>query len=152
MIRKINENDREAFLTMTEDFYSSDAVCYRIPQEYRERTFNELMRSNIYLEGFIFEHEGKTAGYALINRSFSQEAGGLVVWLEELMVLPEYRSQGLSTEFFHYLEENIPAARYRLETEPENEGAIRLYKRMGFEFCPYTQWIKETNETDKESS
>ena len=103
MIRKINKNDRDAFMTMTEDFYNSDAVYYRIPKEYRKRTFEELMRSDVYLQGFIFEYEGKTAGYALINRSFSQEAGGLVVWLEELMVLPEYRSRGLSTEFFHYL-------------------------------------------------
>ncbi|MGN0962745.1 MAG: GNAT family N-acetyltransferase [Clostridia bacterium] len=148
MIRKINENDRDAFLAMTEDFYNSDAVYYRIPKEYRERTFEELMRSDVYTEGFIFEKDGKTAGYALISKSFSQEAGGIVVWLEELMILPEYRSRGLSTEFFHYLEENVPAARYRLETEPGNEGAVRLYKRMGYEFCPYTQWIKETNQNE----
>ena len=143
MIRKINENDRDAFMAMTEDFYNSDAVYYRIPKEYRERTFEELMRSDVYTEGFIFEKDGKTAGYALISKSFSQEAGGIVVWLEELMILPKYRSQGLSTEFFHYMEENVPAARYRLETEPENEGAVRLYKRMGYEFCPYVQWIKK---------
>lgn len=148
MIRKINENDRDAFMSMTEDFYNSDAVYYRIPKEYRERTFEELMRSDVYTEGFIFEKDGKTAGYALISKSFSQEAGGIVVWLEELMILPEYRSQGLSTAFFHYLEENIPAARYRLETEPENEGAVRLYKRMGYEFCPYTQWIKKGKDAE----
>lgn len=145
MIRKITEKDRNVFLAMTEDFYNSDAVCYRIPEEYRIRTFNELMRSDTYMEGFIFEYEGKIAGYALISKSFSPEAGGPVLWVEELMILPEYRSQGLSTQFFRYLEENIPAARYRLETEPENEGAIRLYKRMGYKFCPYTQWIKENN-------
>ncbi len=84
MIRKINENDRDAFMAMTEDFYNSDAVYYRIPKEYRERTFEELMRSDVYTEGFIFEKDGKTAGYALISKSFSQEAGGIVVWLEEL--------------------------------------------------------------------
>ena len=56
MIRKINENDRDAFMAMTEDFYNSDAVYYRIPKEYRERTFEELMRSDVYLQGFIFEY------------------------------------------------------------------------------------------------
>lgn len=146
MIRKITEKDRNIFLAMTEDFYNSDAVCYRVPEEYRIRTFNELMRSDTYMEGFIFEYEGNIAGYALISKSFSPEAGGSVVWIEELMILPEYRSRGLGTQFFRFLEKNIPAARYRLETEPENEGAIRLYKRMGYEFCPYIQWIKENKE------
>lgn len=34
------------------------------------------------------------------------------------------------------------AARLRLEAEPDNTGAIRLYKRLGFEELPYKQLIK----------
>jgi len=41
------------------------------------------------------------------------------------------------------MSENIPAARYRLETEPENEGARRLYARHGYEEFPYLQMVKE---------
>jgi len=84
------------------------------------------MRSDEYLECYIFEHGGAPAGYALLNKTFSQEAGGRVVWLEDLFVLPEYRSCGLGREFLDYLEKNVPAARYRLE--------IRLPARVrGFE-------------------
>jgi ribosomal protein S18 acetylase RimI-like enzyme len=34
----------------------------------------------------------------------------------------------------------IPAARYRLETEPENEAAARLYVRKGFELFEYVSY------------
>ena len=37
----------------------------------------------------------------------------------------------------------MPAARYRLEAEPENEGAVRLYHRMGYKELPYMQLVKE---------
>ncbi|MBQ1251599.1 MAG: GNAT family N-acetyltransferase [Firmicutes bacterium] len=142
MIRKIEEKDREFFLAMTKEFYESDAVCYRIPEEYRTNTFDELMRSDTYAEAFIFEEDEKQVGYALIGKTWSQECGGVQVWIDEIMVIPEYRNQGLTTEFFSYIEKAVPAARYRLETEPENEAAARLYKRMGYEFCPYVQWFK----------
>ncbi|MBQ4093159.1 MAG: GNAT family N-acetyltransferase [Firmicutes bacterium] len=143
MIRKIEEKDREFFLAMTKDFYESDAVCYRIPEEYRTATFDELMRSDAYAEAFIFEEDGKPVGYSLIGKTWSQECGGIQVWIDEISVLPEYRGKGITTEFFSYIEKTVPAARYRLETEPENEAAARLYKRMGYEFCPYVQWLKE---------
>lgn len=145
MIRKIEAQDKDFFLTMTKAFYESDAVCYRIPESYRIDTFEELMRSDTYAQGFIFEEEGKPVGYALCAKTWSMEAGGIVLWIDELMILPEYRNRGLTTEFFSYIQETVPAARYRLETEPENEDAVRLYKRMGYEFCPYVQWMKNTN-------
>ncbi|MBR5329814.1 MAG: GNAT family N-acetyltransferase [Firmicutes bacterium] len=145
MIRKIEKKDREFFLAMTKEFYASEAVWRDIPDQYRIDTFEELMRSDQYTEGFIFEEDGKQVGYALCAKTWSQECGGIVVWIDEIMVIPEYRSQGLTTQFFSYIQKAMPAARYRLETEPENEAAARLYKRMGYEFCPYVQWLKEMN-------
>ena len=58
-------------------------------------------------------------------------------------MLPEYRSCGLGREFFAYLEENLPAARYRLEVEEDNERAISLYRRLDYEVLPYVQMIKD---------
>ena len=47
----------------------------------------------------------------------------------------------MGTAFFAWLLENRPAARYRLETEPDNVRAKALYRRQGFEFLNYESFI-----------
>lgn len=140
MFRKINLSDREKYIEMAKDFYSSPAVLHSVPDVFFERTFDEMMRSEDYAVGFIIEAEEKTAGYALLAKTFSQEAGGLAVWIEEIYILPEFRGKGLGSAFIEFVKNEIPAARYRLETEPENERAKALYKRHGFEKLDYEQF------------
>lgn len=142
-IRKLVSKDKEAFLAMSREFYSSDAVLHDIKCEYYLKTFEELMRSDEYLECYIFESDGNTIGYALLNRTFCREAGGIVVWIEELYIRPRYQGRGFGTFFFRWLEENIPAARYRLEVEPNNTRAMVIYSRIGYQNLPYIQMIKE---------
>ena len=144
MIRPIRQNDREHYLSMARAFYESDAVLAPVPLSHMEKTFELLMEGSPYAEAFILEKEGKTAGYALLARTWSQEAGGEVIWIEEIMVLPEYRGMGLGKEFFAFLEENFPdARRFRLEVEDENEGAVRLYRSLGFSWFDYKQMKKD---------
>ena len=144
MVRKIIEEDKETFIRLASEMYASDAVLEPIPKEYHERTFEELMRSDEYAEGYLLESEGEIAGYALTAKTFSQEAGGKVVWIEELYILEEFRSKGLGREFFQYLEEHIEPSvkRLRLETEFENDRARKLYGRLGFEQLNYMQMVK----------
>ena len=103
------------------------------------------MKSDTYAELFILEWEGEIAGYGLIAKTFSQEAGGMVYWLEELYILEEYRSKGLGREYFGYMEEHKEegVTRFRLEVEKENERAWKLYKRQGYDWLEYDQMIKE---------
>ena len=142
MLRKITPNDREAYTALSEEFYSSDAVSHSIPVEFHKNSFDELMRSDEYIECFIFEHEGETAGYALIAKTFSPEAGGVVVWIEELYVREGFRGKGLGKAFFAYMEQNYNVSRYRLEVEPDNVRAKKLYSALGYKKLPYEQMIK----------
>ncbi len=142
MIRRFQRGDEALFCHLAALFYRSDAVLAPVPAEHHRRAFAELMRSNDYLEGYLLECDGEAAGYALLIKTWSQEAGGPVVWIDELFLLPAYRSRGLGTEFFRYLEQHVPAAAYRLEVEPENERARALYARLGFEPLPYSQMIR----------
>lgn len=143
MIRKIKSQDKTEYIKMTKDFYSSPAVLSPVPESHFESTFDEVMKGSAYTEAFIFECNSEIAGYGLIARTYSQEAGGIVIWIEEIYVKEEFRNKGLGSEFIEYVKENIPAKRYRLETEPDNHKAQELYKRHGFEHLEYINYSLE---------
>ncbi len=142
-IRPITQNDKEIFITLSKEFYSSPAVLAPIKEEYHENAFRELMRSRDYLDCHVFEYGGKIAGFGLLNITYCHEAGGKLVWIEELYIREEFRSRGIGREYFKYVEQNYPAYRYRLEVEKENERAVKLYKNLGYDFLPYDQMIKD---------
>lgn len=141
MIRPPERRDREHYLSMARDFYASDAVDHPVPDAYLERTFALLLEGSPYAEGFLFEEAGEVVGYALLAKTWSQEAGGLTVWLEELYVVPACRGSGWGRRFFAFLKERMQPARFRLETEPNNERAKALYRRQGFRPLHYESFI-----------
>ncbi|MBQ2687355.1 MAG: GNAT family N-acetyltransferase [Clostridia bacterium] len=143
MIRKIELKDKAVYIKMAGDFYNSSAVLSPVPTVNFENTFDELMKSDTYAEAFIFEFNETIAGYGLIAKTYSQEVGGTVIWIEEIYVKEDFRNQGLGSEFINYVKENIPAKRYRLETEPENIKAQELYKRHGFKRFNYINYSSE---------
>ena len=143
MFRRITENDWELYRHYVDTFYHTDAVNAPVPVENYRATFDEMLRSDTYVRGYIFECEGVACGFALLSKTFSQEAGGFSITIEEIYIDPEYRSRGLATEFFDWLKNESCAMRLRLEVEDYNKGAMRLYERMGFELLPYLQMVIE---------
>ena len=145
MMRELTQQDKDVYLEMTGEFYTSDAVVHDIPKEHCEATFEELMRSDQYAKAYILEEEGKTAGYVLLSKTFSQEAGGLVLWVEELYLRPEFQGKGLGSKVLTQMDQLLgkQVRRLRLETEPDNERARDLYCRLGYSALPYLQMIKE---------
>ena len=141
MFRKITADDWELYRRYVDAFYHTDAVNAPVPVENYRVTFDEMIRSDRYVSGYLFELEGEPCGFALLSRTFSQEAGGLSVTIEEIYIEPEYRGRGLATEFFEWLKRESGAMRLRLEVEDYNVGAKRLYERMGFELLPYLQMV-----------
>ena len=141
-IRLIKETDKTEYLKMADDFYSTDAVYKKVPTGHFEKAFSELMRSNERIEAYILEMGENVAGYILLAKFYSQEAGGETVWFDEIYVKEEYRKKGLATKAMTEIMEKYKASSFRLEIEPENEGAIRLYERMGFKMIPYGEMAK----------
>lgn len=141
-IRPVGEPDRQLYKKLVQEFYSSDAVLHSIPDVHIDRTFCELMRSDAYAIAYIIECDGNPAGYTLLARHFSQEAGGEVIWIEELYLLPDFRGMGVGTKVFAQLFEKYPASAFRLEIEPDNKRAAALYARLGFEPLGYSQMTK----------
>ncbi len=143
MIRRIEEKDREVFIEMSEEFYHSPAVLHPVDSSFHTKAFDELMRSKEYLECYITEEDSRIAGFCLLNKTYQHEYGGRVLWVEELYVRPEFQGKGLGSKMLKFVEEDNPdTALIRLETEPDNFGAKRLYERNGYEFLEYQQYIK----------
>lgn len=143
--RPICADDRAVYTAMATAFYQTDAVIRPVPQAHIDATFAQLMNSDTYASAYICEVDGETAGYALLAKTFSQEAGGLVIWVEELYIKEGFRGKGLCTAFLKDLLCTLPPdiKRVRLEVERENEGAVRLYESLGFSFLEYDQMMQE---------
>ena len=140
---KLQEADRDIFLEMAREFYHSDAVLKPVPDSYFENTLKECLRSDEYLLCYILEWGENAAGYALLSKSYSPEAGGPVLWVEEIYIRPAFRAHRIGSDFLASLCQNPPTGvrRIRLEVEAENTRAIALYKRLGFQFLPYLQMV-----------
>lgn len=145
IIRKITKSDKDAYFELADLFYHSPAVLHPVPKKNIENTWDELMRSNEYLECFFAVKGDEPIGFMLLAYTFSQESGGKVVWLEEIFVREQYRNRGAGKLFFKYLDEHImpTVSRIRLEVEPDNDRAKALYSSLGFTSLPYEQMVRE---------
>ena len=129
-IRNLEVRDREEVFKMMRVFYDSEAVLYTaLP----------------FIEGYVFEEEGKLLGYAMAAKSYTTEYGGLLIFIEDLYVKEEYRGLGIGSSFFHFIEEKYKglAVRYKLEVEEENQNAISVYKKRGYNKLGYFIMSKE---------
>ena len=121
-IRNMMEQDKQEVLDMMRVFYASPAV---------------------QSEGYVFENEGQLLGYAMAAKSFSTEFGKQCVWIEDLYMKPESRGLGIGSKFFEYIEEKYADVVVRLEVEEENERAVHVYKKAGYEVLPYMEMIRK---------
>lgn len=146
MIRRIESADRADYIKFAKDFYTSDAVSHSVPEEYFDLTFETLVEGNPFSDGYMIECDGENVGYALVAKTFSQEAGGMVAWFEELYLSEKARGKGLGTLALMYLEGKYVSEGYkriRLEYTAENERAAKLYRHLGFKDREYFQMLKD---------
>lgn len=151
-IRDFTARDRAAYIQMAKMFYCSDAVSHTVPEECFTRTFALCIKKSPYVRGLMLELEAAPAGFALLALTYSNEAGGLVVWIEELFLLPEHRGKGLGNALFGLVEESYQgkAVRYRLEVAKSNAAAIRMYHSLGYEEMSYLPMVKAASDKNSE--
>ncbi|SCY00106.1 GNAT family N-acetyltransferase [Alkaliphilus peptidifermentans] len=143
MIRELRIEDKALFISMVKDFYESEAVLHNIPIENTINTFNEINSSSPYIKGYLMEDQGEAAGYGLVSFTYSNEANGLVVLIEELYIRENFRGLGFGGKFIDFIimEFSSQAKRFRLELSKKNKSAEKLYLRKGFIPLEYNQMI-----------
>ena len=145
MIREIESRDRDKFIAMVKKFFSSEAVLHDIPASHIQQTFEEVIADSPYAKAYIIEDNGETAGYGLLSLTYSNEAGGMVVWIEELYIMKQFRGKGLGNQFIDFINREYAqqAKRIRLEIVDSNKSAERLYRRKGYAPLDYVQMVHE---------
>ena len=141
-IRKMTEADSKVVFEMMRVFYSSAAVYTNGSDEIFKNDIENCLTDNPYLEGYVFEGSAGILGYGMVAKSFSTEFGKPCMWIEDLYVKDEHRGLGLGSAFLRFVEEKYPNAILRLEVEEENERALAVYKKCGFEPLPYMEMKK----------
>ena len=142
-IRQMVESDRAAVMDMMQTFYSSPAVLTTGSAEIFEADIDACVSDSPYAEGYVFEDGGEIIGYGMLAKSFSTEFGKRCIWIEDLYIKEPYRGRGIGSAFFNMISEKYPDHLFRLEAEEENERAIAVYKKNGFEVLPYLEMKKE---------
>ena len=137
--RKMIKEDKPHVLEMMRVFYASPAVLSSGSEEIFENDIDTCIGDSPYLEGYIIEGDDGILGYAMLAKSFSTEFGKPCIWVEDLYIREPYRGMGIGQAFFRFVTGTYPDSIFRLEVEPENKIAIRVYKKSGFTVLPYME-------------
>lgn len=143
-IKKYDKKYKKDVKNLMKKFYKTDGVLHDINENYIDNTMTLLDSNSELIEVILVLNSDKVVGYSLLSNTYSSECGGLAVWIDEIYVLDEYRGKKLSNKIFDYIIENYKnASRFRLEAVENNEIAISLFKKYGFEKFDYMQFIRQ---------
>lgn len=142
VIRNMEERDRSEVIEMMRVFYASPAVLSNGSEEIFKADFDNCVSDSPYLEGYVFEIGNEIIGYGMLAKSFSTEFGKECIWVEDIYMREAFRGIGIGSRFFDLINKKYPEAIMRLEVEEENERAIHVYKKNGFEVLPYMEMKK----------
>lgn len=107
----------------------------------------EIMANKKSGQLFVLQHNNKTVAMVNLLFTVSTALGGKVAILEDMVVHPEYRSNGFGGRLINYAidwAKNQKLKRITLLTDHDNDGAHRFYQNHGFDasgMVPFTMTI-----------
>ena len=136
---------KECFFQMCNEFFSSPAVCHPISRDAMEKTFQTALADSPYMRGLMITKEKEVIGYLLLSFTYSNEVGGMVVWIEEIFISEPHRNKGYGKEVLQWIIDTYKSSvkRFRLEVTDENKLAKKLYEKTGFSDLNYQQMTLE---------
>lgn len=132
-VRIAAEGDVASLVALMTVFYAESD--FPLPAEAAARTFRALIADPRLGHVFLMEVDGQPAGFAVLTVSFSMEYGGLRGFVDDFFVAPDFRGCGVGAAALTELERvsRVMGVRALLvEAGPDNERALRVYRRQGF--------------------
>jgi GNAT superfamily N-acetyltransferase len=130
VVRRATENDAEAVLGLVDALADYEKLT-RPSAEAKQRLVADMSKR---FDAWIAEVDGVPAGYAFVFETYSSFLALPTLYLEDLFVLPEFRSRKVGLALFS---EMLAEAKRRGCGRMEwtvldwNELAINFYKRLG---------------------
>ncbi len=128
------EKDRSELVTMVRALYHEDPGGKPMDSEKVGKTNNYLTTHPDQGKVMILYKNQIVIGYSILINYWSNEFGGKLLFIDELYIKREFRSQGVGTAFLRYLEDSYKKdfKAIVLEVNPSNTAAVSLYKGNGF--------------------
>lgn len=135
-VRCMEPDDKNAFLILSEKFYSSGATNRSYNKELSEKTFEQVIKKHENLWGYLMLDKvtEEVLGYALVTSYWCNEDGGNVIILDELYIDETNRHKGYAKKFMEWIEKEFKedAVSITLEVITTNIGAKLLYAKEGY--------------------
>jgi GNAT superfamily N-acetyltransferase len=133
-VRAAGHGDIPRLVALMAEFYGE--AGFPLPADAAARTFAALLDDPRLGRVWVLEADGEPAGYAVLTVAYSMEYGALRGFVDDLFVRAPFRGRGLAAAALAEIRRTAEALDVRallVETGAENDAAVRVYRRAGFE-------------------
>jgi RimJ/RimL family protein N-acetyltransferase len=157
-MRLLEEKDFESFRRLFEDAYAEylQFLKRENPQQYlkerQERREVTRERFDFYLKtgsSFIAEENGDVIGYVASQTVFFTHGVDRQLWIEYIVVHPEFRRRGIGLALLDRLKEYAKRSgidEIYTTMNPDNEASVKVHRKAGFNV---RKWNVASYETTK---
>lgn len=135
--RAYHNSDFDALEAMIFELYEMDnaTTVGAMTHEQIVRTVQIMTTQPEVGDIVMFEIANEVVGYAILTWFWSNEFGGRMLLIDELVVKASHRNQGIATQFFEWLfsERRYGEVAYELEVGAKRPDTLRFYERQGFQ-------------------
>lgn len=134
-ITQANTGDIPALCELLAILFSQEAE-FRPNPSHQQRALSGIIADPTIGTVFVARYREKTVGMVNLLYSLSTALGGRVAILEDMVVHPEFRSEGIGTRLIAHAKDHAYVSECRritLLTDRHNLAAQQFYRRQGFE-------------------
>lgn len=132
-VRRASPRDAETILFLVDALADYEKLA-RPDAAAKQRLIADMFSERPRINAFLGEYEGKAVGYAFVFETYSSFLALPTLYLEDLFVLPEYRSKKVGYALFTAMVREAHergCGRMEWTVLDWNQIAIDFYKRLG---------------------
>jgi GNAT superfamily N-acetyltransferase len=147
LVRKAKTEDLNSILefqlAMAKETEGIDLECSTVEKGVAA-VLQDATKGNYY----VAEKNGKVIGSLLTTFEWSDWRNGTVLWIQSVYVVPEFRRKGVYSKLYGHVKnlvlKNPDLKGIRLYADKSNEGAHKVYKKLGMSPDHYVtfEWLK----------